>query len=346
MITVCLCTAFSLTAPLADNEDKLAVLGRTELRCPACRNDFTTVVCVQANTRCGVDRDLFARALGPQPEFYRISTCPHCGYSGYLSDFDHNEPLPSDVVDRILKQPRLALPPGFGPASDPRDLDPAVRYALAITCYEWRRKSPEALAWLHLRAAWVEREQGANLPPDDRLKRVLRHIERWRPALDPGQNQLDVEMQLASRTTEALAAGRFNRYQAPYVRLAVALILRRHGENIQAVTLLDSLPKTGSADLPDGLHESITAMRQSIVRESQLQRKAADAFEQAVMANQIDPANLAPAKYLLGELCRRLGQEADAVRWFDGAIGDSTLPPSLRQWASEQQNACLTFLQQ
>lgn len=314
------------------------MLGRFKLDCPLCGQTFTTITCAQTNTREGVDRDLFARALGPQPEFYRIATCPRCGYSGYETDFDEAVVLPPDFRDRVLKSPRLKLPSGFGPDSDPRELDAADRYALAITCYQWRGRSDEALGWLHLRASWIAREEGSVLPPEPRLARVMKYIERWRPALEPGGNQADLEMRTATRIGEALVEGRFNRYQQPFVELALAMILRRHGENHAAQRILDRLVRLDV--FPAMLREGIERMRRSISIERRYQSEAAELFEQALLAGGMSPKNRGPACYLVGELYRRLGRDREAVRWFDEAIRDSELPDGLRSWARQQREWC------
>ena len=327
-------TALLITALIGQGDWPLSLLGRSDLMCPVCHGSFTTVVCTQTNTRSGVDRDLFARALGPQRVFYRISTCPRCGYSGYASDFDPEIRLPPDVLERIRNEPGLTLPEGFTPESDPRELDAADRYALAITCYRWRRQSDEALAWLHLRASWVEREKGSALAADARLKRVMEYIEGWRPTMKPGGNQVDVEMQTATRIAEAVASGEFSRYQRPYVELALALILRRHGENRLASPLLDRL--VTDEGLSPSLREGIERMRQSIVGERRHQQQAADRFEAALLANRIGPDNRGPACYLLAELYRRLGRDRDAVRWYEKALSHKTLPLDVRGWADEQ----------
>jgi len=316
----------------------LSVLGRSELACPVCRHAFMTVVSAQANTRGGVDRDLFARALGPQPVYYQISTCPKCGYSGYLADFDPAVILPPDVRNQVLKEPRLPLPAEFTPQSDPRELDAANRYNLAITCYHWRQKSDEALAWLHLRASWVARDKGAILPRDGRLARVMKYIERWRPRLRPNENQLDVEMKLTTRVAEALATGQFNRYQKPYVELALALILRRHGENCRAQPMLDRL--VAYERFSDPLRQGIQRMRESVTKEREHQIAAARHFESALWANQVSGSNRASARYVLGELCRRLGRDDEALQWFDKALSDPTLAVELRTWALQQRVWC------
>lgn len=321
----------------APTEQPLSLLGRHSLSCPVCAQVFTAVVCAESNRRGGVDRDLFARALGPQPEFYRIATCPKCGYSGYDVDFAPGVVLSPGFRDQVLKSPKLELPTEFGPESDPRDLDARDRYQLAITCYRWRNRSDEALGWLHLRAAWIAREEGSVLPPDDRFVRMMKYLERWRPMLGPGDNQADAELRTATRLTEAIAAGEFNRYQRPYAELALALILRRHGENRPADALLERLSDDQRFEAP--LRQGIARMRTSIEREREQQRKAAEYFERALLAEQIAPPNRGPGVYLLGETCRRLGNDREAIKWYDRALAEPDLPADLRTWAREQRKA-------
>lgn len=326
--------AASGLAGIAAGDVPLSLLGRHTLNCPVCQQFFTGLVVTHTNTRGGVDFDLFARAVGPEPEYYRISTCPSCGYSGYLSDFHADVLLAPDLRERILKSPGLDLPTGFTPDSDPRELDASDRYRLAIQCYRWAQKSDEAVGWLHLRASWIARDAGAVLPKDERLARVMEYLQRWRPDLSDTPNQCSVEMQLTTRTMEALAAGEFNRYQRPYVELAVALILRRHGENRQAGPMLDRLATY--EPFSEALRLGIERMRDSIQREREHQAEAAACFERALLARQITGANRVTACYLLGELCRRLGRDREALRWYDQALGEKTLPDDLRQWALQQ----------
>lgn len=334
MRTTLLLVAFLPVTFAAGADDNLALVGEVGITCPVCAQAFQTLVCTQTNTRGGVDRDLFPRALGPQPEFYRLSTCPTCGYSGYHGDFDPSTAIPPDVVARIRGEPGLRLPEGFNAESDPGDLDASVRYELAISCYRWRQKSAESLAWLHLRASWVAREEGAVLPPDDRLARVMAFIGRWRPAMPPDGNQTDVELALAATLGERISAGEFNRYQKPYVELALALILRQHGENRQASPLLDKLATHERFEPP--LREGIERMRRSIAVERQYQLDAAHHFEAALVSGQISGGNRGPACYLLGELQRRLGRDPEAAKWYRQALAAGPLPPDLERWAREQ----------
>ena len=338
---ICVVLAVTLwTCSQASRADelKLSLLGRREIACPVCEQAFTTIACTQTNTRGGVDRDLFARALGPQPEFFRISTCPSCGYSGYLSDFAPGVRIQPDVLEKIRRHPKLPLPAEFGPESDPRELDATIRYELAITCYQWRQKSDEALAWLTLRLSWVYRDRGSVLPPDPRLEKVLAYVKRWRPPLEEGGNQVDVEMQLAARVAEAVAAGEFNRYQKPYVELALALILRRHGEARQAAPLLERLDDYEG--FSPSLQEGIVRMQQSITDEQRCQRQAIAFFERALLSDQIRSSNQTAATYITAELHRRLGRDSTAIRWYDEVLKDRRLDAHLGTWARQQRAWC------
>jgi tetratricopeptide (TPR) repeat protein len=283
-----------------------------------------------------VDRDLYARALGPQPEFYRISTCPRCGYSGYAPDFVTDLPMSAELRDRIRRELTARLPEGFGPQSDPRELDAADRYALAITCYTWQQRSDEALAWLHLRASWIARQEGSVLPADARLQRVMTFIERWKPTMEATDNQVEVEFQTAARIAEALSIGRFNRFQRPHVELALAMILRRHGENRLATPPLE---RAGAYPrLSPALRDGIARMQESIRREREHQTQAARYFERSLLAGSVSRENRGPACYLLGELLRRLGRDAEALAWYDRALSDDALPADLHAWAEAQRS--------
>ena len=317
--------------------DGLSTLVPEKLACPVCRQVFETVLCIEGDAKASIDRDLYARALGPQPVYYLIHTCPACGYSGYLSDFDPDTGVAPELRDKILTSPKLSLPSDFGPDSDPRALAAEDRYRLAIQCYRWRGRSDEALAWLHLRAGWVARDKGSVLPPDPRLVRVIFFIRRWRPPDESGDNSADLDLQTATRVAEALATGWFNRYQQPYVELALALLRRRHGENAGLDETLRKL--VDQETFSEVLGEAVERMHASLARERAHQGAAAAHFQKALAADRIEAGNRPVACYLLGELYRRLGREAEALRWYDAALDDPALPEQLRAWARQQREA-------
>lgn len=332
-------TALAILALVTLGEPSLppAGIAQVGVTCPVCRHSFEAFAIEETNQAAGIDRDLFARAIGPQPEFYRVSTCPGCLYSGYLSDFADDAVVPPFVVEQVQQAGRLTRPPGFTPDSGPRDIDASTRYVLAIQCYEWRQAGDEALAWLHLRASWVVRDMAAVVPRDDRLDRVIHFAQRWRPTSTPNRNPAEDELTMVTAAAVAAAEGRFTRFQEPFVRFFIAMLLRRHGENRHAVTRLDAL--TQNPLLLEPLRAAATRMAESIEAEQRHQRQALAHFERALLAEEVSPANRAAATYLAAELCRRLGREREAVRWFDGALADESLPAELRRWANEQRTA-------
>ena len=311
-----------------------AAIPRHRVDCPVCAKSFEAFAAIEPNAAAGLDRDLYARAIGPQPEFYRISTCPACLYSGYLADFTEAGPVPPDVVDKVRKSPRLPRPAGITPESDPREIDARDRYSLAIQCYRWQQRSDEAVAWLHLRASWVVRDTACAIPRTPRLERVFAYAQRWQPPRRSGTNQADIEMQMATQAAAAVAEGRFNRFQEPFVRFFVAISLRKQGENRQAGPLLTALRQDPLLEEP--LREAAGRMADSIAAESRHQREALACFERALLSEQIAAKNRPVACYLAGELSRRLGRDRDAVRWFDAAIRSGRLPRNLHEWAHEQ----------
>ncbi len=312
------------------------ILGRETVTCPICRQEFEAVVPSSEDTSGGVDRDLFARSAGPQPVFYRISTCPRCYYSGYRSDFGPRIRFPRGFKRRILESPKLDPNMVITPGTDQRMIPALTRYRLAEQCYRWRGMSDEAMAWLCLRASWVARDLGSVIPRSDRLQRVMGFIERWLPEERRGGNQADRELQLVTHVAAQLAEGRFSAYQRPYVEFILAMLWRRHGEN----TLFEAVyPRGQPLDaLPDALAERVRKTRESIAEERRWQRRALEHFLKAVDGRTVTPTNRPAANYLIAELYRRLGERNRAIRHYDAALNDPKTDEHLRTWAREQRS--------
>jgi len=322
--------AVAFTGPLAD----ASVISSLRVACPVCETPFEAVAVVTEDSRGGVDRDLFARSDGPQQVYGRISTCPTCYYSGYLSDFDSDVKLPEAFVRKVRVAPKLEPPRPVPKVTDQRDIDAETRYALAAQCYAWRGRSAEAMGWLYLRWSWLVREDTAVVPPDRRLQRVLTFAKRWTQPFEAESNQSDRELRLVAHLAAALAEGEFSRYQEPFAQLAMALLLRRHGEHAQAEPLLRAL--RNERLLPEPLRQAAGRMADSIDHERDLQARAATHLAHALQEGQIKAPNDVVAAYLVGELHRRLDQDAEAVRWFDRALKAVSLPEDLRAWAVRQ----------
>ena len=330
VLTVVTLATFAATPAVA------SVITTVAVTCPVCRSPVQALVVVTTDSRGGVDRDLFARSAGDQHVFFRISTCTTCYYSGYFSDFDAALALPRDFVQKVRVTPKLAPAHAIARDAPQREIDPDDRYALAIRCYEWRGRSLEALAWLHLRRAWLVRENNSVVPRDRRLARVFAFARRWTQPAGDESNQADRELRLVTELAARLAEGAFNRYQRPFVEMAMAVLLRRHGEHDHAEPLLRKLRKNPL--LTEPLRRAADRLHASLDRERAFQARAAAYFIQAWKTKQIPAANAPVAAYLIAELHRRLGEDAEALRWYDLALAETALPPDLRRWAVRQRD--------
>lgn len=312
-----------------------AFVSRQRVTCPVCRHSFEAFAPGAEKADAGIDRDLFARSNGPQTVFYLVSTCPSCLYSGYLVDFATGRALSPSLTRKIKDRPRLPRPAGLTKDTDQQLIDPLDRYNLAITCYEWGQRSDESLAWLHLRASWVARDGACVLPPTPRMDRTFRYARRWFPQNPADANIADLDLHAVTLAAANLGEGRFNRFQEAYIRVYVAYLLRRHGENTQAEPLLREA--ANDLLLEEKLRLAAGRMAASIAAEQSHQAKAVIHLERAFLAEQVAPANRGVAAYLTAELCRRLGRTRDAARWLHRAqAAGETLPDNIRMWLRER----------
>jgi uncharacterized protein (DUF2225 family) len=316
------------------------ILGREDITCPVCGQTFSAVVPVSTDTSAGVDRDLFARSAGPQPVFYLISTCPRCYYSGYLEDFRADLKLPKVFRDKVVSSPKLDPGMTITPKTDQRKIPAPTRYRLAYQCYEWRGMTAESMAWLCLRASWVERDLGSVMPRTDRLQRVMGFVERYLPSDSPKMNQADREMRLSTHLLAQIAEGRFTVYQQPFVRFVLAMMWRRHGENdlFAAVTATSESQRP----LPIELQSKLAEVRESISREQQWQRLSLESFLKALDGGEISETNRPAAQYLVAELYRRLGQKNRSVLYFDRILANANADTQLRAWALQQRDVAIS----
>lgn len=308
-------------------------IGREDVTCPVCSNAFSAYSILRSNTFGGVDRDLFARSIGAQVEFYRVSTCPRCAFSGYANDFTAAAFVPPFVARQILDGGLSPDPPIDADADQDR-IAPAQRYRLAIACYKLLGRSEEARAWLAMRAAWVVRDSAAILPPTPPIPRLMAIGEAWLPPHEAGGNQADRELKLATEFAARIAEGEFVSGEEPAARAVLAMLLRLHGENAQSAELLETL--FDEPRLPELARQACRRMLDSIDVEAMHQRDAAALLRRALFVGQVSEANRGPATYLLGELYRRLGDGTEALAWYRKALEISGLDPQLRAWTADQ----------
>ncbi len=300
--------------------------------CPVCDHAFEATRLDTSDTRGGMDRDLFQRALIAQPVYYLIATCPRCYYSDYVDDFHGSAKVDAGLKKSILVERSLRPVTAITPKMRQEEIPATTRYALAAAVFRLRRGSAESQGWLLLRWAWVVREEGSYLPPTGKLMRAMREIEPRLPAARRGMNQADRELQGVNLLMADWQEGSFDAELEPYVRLVIALILRRHGENGAAHDLLVALK--GEFESP--LNGAIEKMSASMEEERRILSAAREQFERALAQKEVKAENRAAGLYLLGEISRRVGDDAAARSWFDRALAEKTLDASLAAWAREQ----------
>ena len=113
----------------------------------------------------------------------------------------------------------------------------------------------------------------------------------------------------------------------------IALLYRRHGENAKAQKYIDLV--LGDPRIPENLRVSFLKMKKSINTERDWQRLAVEHFRQAVLSGKISGSNQPVAKYLIGELYRRLERADEARYWFNRALKEKQLPVNLKKWMKE-----------
>lgn len=70
--------------------------------------------------------------------------------------------------------------------------------------------------------------------------------------------------------------------------------------------------------------------------QARARKKAIDYFERALAAEEFGPDDQPVAHYLLGELNRRVGDEAEAIRYFDSVEEFPKVDPLIRELRDEQ----------
>jgi tetratricopeptide (TPR) repeat protein len=317
------------TPTSADTQKTVSALTDVQWRdgeCPVCGKKVSLALVSPVGVNAGVDHDLFARSLGPQPEFYLINTCPNCHFSGYLGDFDLI--LPNALKETIKKQVQPAEP--ISPEATPREIDTLEKYDLAWQTFDLLERSDEAMGWLALRASWVARDLYCNLPRHPKLKAVLQVAGKAVPVVEGKENPADREIEQAKQLEETLAIKSFSAAEAWSYEAVIGLLYRRHGENVRALPHIERV--IGNEASPKEVREAFLRMRRSIDEEACWQSRAAARFERAISAGAICPENQPTAKYLVGQLYLRLGQKDKAKHWFRESLKEPKLPPRLAEW--------------
>lgn len=126
-----------------------------EVKCPVCDKDYVTQVIkgssIKLDTR---DSDFRGTYVGENPIYYGIYVCPHCGYSGFETDYknikDNEKQIISDKIGAKWK---------YKDYGKERSREEAIMtYKLALLNYNILQRKPSQVAKICLRIAWLYRE--------------------------------------------------------------------------------------------------------------------------------------------------------------------------------------------
>ncbi len=319
--------SFTLVSPSKLLSQPTSYIRWEEIKCPVCGHTVSVSLILNPNNLGGIDKDLYARAVGPQPEFYLINTCPNCGFSGYLSDFK----LRFAESDKEKLRKILKLPPNITSQTHQQEIDTLLKYSLAYKTYKILGRSEESRGWIALRGSWVARDLYSTIPANSKLRKLFLEIVRKYPR-KKNEGICDWEIRLAKILKSNLKS---NENDSWAKTLAIGLLYRRHGENISARPYLESLllePK-----FPQKLKGWLKKLISSIDIERKWQKIAIGNFERAVISGKVKNQNKIIAEYILAELYRRIGEDESAIYWYKNALGKG-LPTPLRKWAESQLN--------
>lgn len=141
--------------------------------CPVCNRDFTSKKVRSRHLRVlRRDDDLNIVYHDVEPLFYQIFICPHCGFSGFESDFKELTPIQKRVFDDKIRYKWKSR--DFGGVRTPEQAETSYKMALLVS--ETLNRSRLYMGHLCIKIAWFYRSQG-NPKEETYLKHALEYFE-------------------------------------------------------------------------------------------------------------------------------------------------------------------------
>lgn len=313
-----------------------------EVTCPVDGGRFKAEIITRTNAWGGTDRDFCRHAFNSIPMDVMVWTCPGCHYSGLKEHFSvKDEPpvaLDAAVARKIREglQPARKLPAKFAQA----DVPAWVRFDLMAQALALQGKGGREVGNAYLYASWILRQHGAPaLEHFDEYEQLVARYELDKLPLDLGaakvRNRTDFELARAAKIRRDLEAGSFTGVQQLLARYLAARTCRRHGENAEALALVEAM----KPDLAGNsvVRDAVNVMTESIERERAFQRKAAAEFERSLKEETgMKAEHRGELLYQMGELNRRLGQAAPAADYYRRAVAHEGIGAAVRTMAEEQ----------
>ncbi len=300
--------------------------------CPVDGTKFTGYE-VSSNRWGGQDSDFCVHAFKTTPMELWIWVCPTCHFAGRPGDFK------AKLSDEEKKSLAAELKPAveIKKGAKQTDVSGHVKYDLVAQVARLRNGPPEqrGLAWLH--AGWCARQQGAVNFEDfiewDKLGETY-GLDQIPMKLGLKKNRTEFDLEAVKKVEKDIEAKKYERGPNRILsRYLAAYLNRKHGENVEALRWLDEVDKLkGENSVVD---DGAAKMRASIDLERSYQKKALDAYVEAIDSKKLGKRAAAETAYVIAELFRRLGQADSAASWYQTAI-DTSETDDLKKLAGEQ----------
>lgn len=307
--------------------------------CPVDGTKFTAYRVVRSNRLGGQDFDWCYHALKTTPLEHWIWVCPSCAFAGQEKDFEA----------KLGEEEKKALVAGLKPAAAIRKGAPQteipghVKFDLLAQVSRLRKAPPEQVGLALLHASWSCRQQGAiSFSEFDEWDALLKSYGLDKNAFELGidkatklaVNRTVYELDIVKRVEKDIEGKKYERgANRTLARYLAAYLHRRHGENVDALRCLGEVDRVkGENSVVD---DAAARMRASIDLERVYQKKAIDAYVEAIDGKKLSRRLAAETAYLLGELFRRLGERDSARSWYQTAI-ETTEIDEFRKLAADQ----------
>ncbi|MBO86330.1 MAG: hypothetical protein CL927_13310 [Deltaproteobacteria bacterium] len=273
--------------------------------CPIGDDTVRVFSLVSENKVGGWDSDTAPYSADGQWRTHKIATCADNLFSLYSADIPTFQPSVAltGKLNGVLTQARREL-------ADPESPQVWERYRIAARMYAEIGRSSWFMANLWLEASWTVRDSGVG------------YYE--------GLNGPDVTMNLLNAGDAELIKG-LPSAQEKAVRFNLARVAHRGGYALRRDAHLHAYKALGALTPREA--DAVRRLETAAKLEPSYQTEALHFFEIAMEDPALTPVEQATARYLAGDLERRLGRPAAARPHFEKAVADPNLPQELAQMA-------------
>jgi len=300
-------------------------LKKVDVVCPIDGTKFTACEVVKTDAAWalgGVDADFCHHAFRTLPMEHYVWTCPTCWYSGSKEHFDPKSPPAEELKMKVKGALRPAEPIAAGAKQE--QIPGWVKYDLLAQVESLRGASTVKVARRHVNAAWAARQAGAvRLDDYDDWVDAAKAAGLEKNLIELGKkNRSEDDLAACRRLEKDVLGGKFKGTPLLLNRYLLAVTFRRRGENVDALRWLDEVDKSkGENSIID---DAAKKVRASIAAERSQQKKAAALLAKAVEDPALDATPKADSLYMLGEIARRNGENAEASAWYTKTIATAT----------------------